>query len=180
MALWISSGKGEVQIMQFWKLSGKFHFLLQFCTRNWSETFLFNGYKFKYLSLSEIQLLVPFKHTKLNKNKMHFRKARVGHCHHYHAASHAKNYFWNRSTQTDALVIPCAPRVFIIASLNVSCLAKIPVYTPGPSHCKQTRLIPLMLDARHSHLSKAQRKRTWMCKISLPKLKLNKTPLIKN
>ena len=39
MALRISSGKGEVQIMQFRKLSGKFHFLLRFCTRNWSETY---------------------------------------------------------------------------------------------------------------------------------------------
>ena len=31
MALRILGGKGEVQIMPFWKLSGKCHFLLQFC-----------------------------------------------------------------------------------------------------------------------------------------------------
>ena len=30
----------EVQIMPFWKLSGKCHFLIQFCTRNWSETYM--------------------------------------------------------------------------------------------------------------------------------------------
>ena len=41
MALRILSGKGEVQIMPFRKLSGKFHFLLQFCTSNWSETYVF-------------------------------------------------------------------------------------------------------------------------------------------
>ena len=40
MALRISSGKGEVQIMQFQKLSGKFHFLLWFCMHNWSETYV--------------------------------------------------------------------------------------------------------------------------------------------
>ena len=34
MPLRILSGKGEVQIMSFWKLSGKFHFLLRLCTRN--------------------------------------------------------------------------------------------------------------------------------------------------
>ena len=41
MALWILSGKGEVQIMPFRKLSGKCHFLLRFCTSNWSETYIF-------------------------------------------------------------------------------------------------------------------------------------------
>ena len=39
MALWILSGKGEVQFMPFRKLSGKCHFLLRFCTSNWSETY---------------------------------------------------------------------------------------------------------------------------------------------
>ena len=39
MALRILSGKGEVQIMPFRKLSGKCHFLLRFCTSNWSETY---------------------------------------------------------------------------------------------------------------------------------------------
>ena len=39
MALWILSSKGEVQFMQFQKLSGKCHFLLWFCTSNWSETY---------------------------------------------------------------------------------------------------------------------------------------------
>ena len=39
MALQILGGKGEVQIMPFQKLSGKCHFLLWFCTRNWSETY---------------------------------------------------------------------------------------------------------------------------------------------
>ena len=34
MPLQILSGKGAVQIMPFWKLGGKCHFLLQFCTRN--------------------------------------------------------------------------------------------------------------------------------------------------
>ena len=34
MALRILSGKGEVQIMPFRKLSRKCHFLLRFCTRN--------------------------------------------------------------------------------------------------------------------------------------------------
>ena len=34
MALQLSSGKGEVQIMPFQKLSGKCHFLLWFCMRN--------------------------------------------------------------------------------------------------------------------------------------------------
>ena len=42
MVLRISSGKGEVQIMPFRKLSGKCHFLLRFCTRNWSETYVYN------------------------------------------------------------------------------------------------------------------------------------------
>ena len=40
MPLQILSGKGEVQIMLFRKLSGKCHFLLWFCTRNWSETYI--------------------------------------------------------------------------------------------------------------------------------------------
>ena len=39
MALRILSGKGEVQIMLFRKLSGKCHFLLRFCMSNWSETY---------------------------------------------------------------------------------------------------------------------------------------------
>ena len=39
MPLRILSGKREVQIMSFRKLSGKCHFLLRFCTRNWSETY---------------------------------------------------------------------------------------------------------------------------------------------
>ena len=39
MALQILSGEGEVQFMLFWKLSGKCHFLLRFCTSNWSETY---------------------------------------------------------------------------------------------------------------------------------------------
>ena len=40
MVLQILSGKGEVQIMPFPKLSGKCHFLLRFCTSNWSETYI--------------------------------------------------------------------------------------------------------------------------------------------
>ena len=34
MALQILRRKAEVQIMPFWKLSGKCHFLLRFCMRN--------------------------------------------------------------------------------------------------------------------------------------------------
>ena len=34
MPLRILSGKGAVQIMPFWKLGGKCHFLLRFCMRN--------------------------------------------------------------------------------------------------------------------------------------------------
>ena len=41
MALRILGRKGEVQIMPFQKLSGKCHFLLRFCTLNWSETYIF-------------------------------------------------------------------------------------------------------------------------------------------
>ena len=41
MSLRILSGKGEFQIMPFQKLGGKCHFLLRFCTRNWSETYTF-------------------------------------------------------------------------------------------------------------------------------------------
>ena len=41
MALRILSRKGEVQIMPFRKLSGKCHFLLRFCTSNWSETYIY-------------------------------------------------------------------------------------------------------------------------------------------
>ena len=41
MPLRILSGKGEVQIMSFQKLSRKFHFLFRFCTRNWSETYTY-------------------------------------------------------------------------------------------------------------------------------------------
>ena len=40
IALRILSGKGEVQIMPFRKISGKCHFLLRFCARNWSETYI--------------------------------------------------------------------------------------------------------------------------------------------
>ena len=36
----ILSGKGEVQIMPFQKISGKCHFFLRFCRRNWSETYV--------------------------------------------------------------------------------------------------------------------------------------------
>ena len=41
MLLRILSGKGAVQIMPFRKLGEKCHFLLQFCMRNWSETYEF-------------------------------------------------------------------------------------------------------------------------------------------
>ena len=34
MLLWILSRKGAVQIMPFWKLGRKCHFLLRFCMRN--------------------------------------------------------------------------------------------------------------------------------------------------
>ena len=37
----ILSGKGAVQIVSFRKLGGKCHFLLRFCTRNWSETYMY-------------------------------------------------------------------------------------------------------------------------------------------
>ena len=40
MPLQILSGEGAVQIMPFRKLGGKCHFLLRFCTRNWSETYI--------------------------------------------------------------------------------------------------------------------------------------------
>ena len=40
MALRILSGKGPVQFMPLRKLSGKCHFLLRFCTSNWSETYI--------------------------------------------------------------------------------------------------------------------------------------------
>ena len=40
MVLQILSRKGEVQFMQFRKLSGKCHVLLRFCTSNWSETYV--------------------------------------------------------------------------------------------------------------------------------------------
>ena len=35
------SGKAPVQFMPFWKLSGKCHFLVRFCTSNWSETYIY-------------------------------------------------------------------------------------------------------------------------------------------
>ena len=41
MTLRILSGKGAVQIMPLWKLGGKFHFFLQFCTRKWSKTYIY-------------------------------------------------------------------------------------------------------------------------------------------
>ena len=41
MALRILNRKGEYQIMPFWKLSGKCHFLLRFWTSNWSETYIY-------------------------------------------------------------------------------------------------------------------------------------------
>ena len=41
MALRILSRKGEFQFMPFRKLSGKCHFLLRFCTSNWSETYIY-------------------------------------------------------------------------------------------------------------------------------------------
>ena len=40
MPLRILSGKGAVQIMPFRKLGGKCHFLLRFCTRKRSETYV--------------------------------------------------------------------------------------------------------------------------------------------
>ena len=43
MALRILGRKGEVQVMPFQKLSGKCHFLLQFCTLNWSETYIYSS-----------------------------------------------------------------------------------------------------------------------------------------
>ena len=39
MLLQILSGKGAVQIVPFWKLGRKCHFLLRFCTRKRSETY---------------------------------------------------------------------------------------------------------------------------------------------
>ena len=44
IALRILSGKGEVQIMPFRKLSRKCHFLLRFCMCNWSETYIYTIY----------------------------------------------------------------------------------------------------------------------------------------
>ena len=41
MLLRILSGKGAVQIMPFQKLGGKCHFLLRFCTRKRSETYIY-------------------------------------------------------------------------------------------------------------------------------------------
>ena len=41
MVLRIIGRKGEVHIMPFRKLSGKCHFLLQFCMRNCSETYIY-------------------------------------------------------------------------------------------------------------------------------------------
>ena len=43
MALWILSGKGEVQFMPFQKLSKKCHFLPWFCKSNWSETYPYHN-----------------------------------------------------------------------------------------------------------------------------------------
>ena len=40
MPLQILSRKGAVQIMLFWKLGGKCHFLLWFCMRKRSETYI--------------------------------------------------------------------------------------------------------------------------------------------
>ena len=40
MALQILGRKGGVQFTLFRKLSGKCHFLLRFCTSNWSETYI--------------------------------------------------------------------------------------------------------------------------------------------
>ena len=59
MALWILGGKGEVQIMPFQKLSGKWHFLLRFCTRNWSETYKSACYS-KTISYNNIKSDVCF------------------------------------------------------------------------------------------------------------------------
>ena len=41
MALRILSGKGAVEIIPFRKLGGKCHFLLRFCTRKRSETYIY-------------------------------------------------------------------------------------------------------------------------------------------
>ena len=51
IALWILSGKGEVQIMPFRKISGKCHFLLRFCTRNWSETYVYHARSWRWLGV---------------------------------------------------------------------------------------------------------------------------------
>ena len=47
MPLRILSGKGAVQIMPFRKLGGKCHFLLRFCTRKRSETYISETREFK-------------------------------------------------------------------------------------------------------------------------------------
>ena len=54
MTLRILSGKGEVQIMSFRKLSGKCHFLLRFCTRNWSETYVYSIIDIEGAGLSQL------------------------------------------------------------------------------------------------------------------------------
>ena len=55
MPLQILSGKGAVQIMPFRKLGGKCHFLLRFCTRKRSETYIYNSFISNYLEfLSDI------------------------------------------------------------------------------------------------------------------------------
>ena len=58
MALRILGGKGEVQIMPFRKLSGKCHFLLRFCTRNWSETYIFLIPSLFYLGSTWVPVLL--------------------------------------------------------------------------------------------------------------------------
>ena len=54
MPLRILSGKGAVQIVPFRKLGGKCHFLLRFCTRKRSETYLI--YHFLHMLVTTLVL----------------------------------------------------------------------------------------------------------------------------
>ena len=57
MAWQILSAKGPVQFMPLQKLSGKCHFLLRFCTSNWSETYAFVKTPNRSLSIFSVPCL---------------------------------------------------------------------------------------------------------------------------
>ena len=122
MPLWILSGKGAVQIMPFWKLGGKFHFFLWFCTHRRSKTYTFY---FIYIQFSWV-------FAKCQWPKILYFKKIIWTCHFlckrprcYHSASktHMSHFSYACKTEGENGISS------LISALCVNCMSAILEYS---------------------------------------------------